>query len=574
MPHPKRNPDPSGYILGICCFGMNDSCACLFKDGKVLFAAEGERYTRIKHDTQFPTEAVRDALRTAGIQGSDIAGVGFYSDMKGIPLQAVKYALRYLPHSLLFLRNVASYSRHQSLDEELKKALGTLPPVIQVKHHLAHAASTFFPSPFDKAAILTLDGTGEFTTSTFGLGEGTRVRILQEISYPHSLGKLYETFTQYLGFKPNSGEGKVMGLAPYGDPGVYAPLFRNIIHEGSEGTFRLNLDFFSFHYAAKTMYSKKLVRTLGPPRIPETPLEKRHKDISAALQQRVEEIALHMAGHLHAITGSPNLCLAGGVCLNCQMNSVVLERGPFRNLYVPPPAGDPGTAIGAAQIVYYDHAGGTKREQLESAFLGPAYAEEECRRALEEKNLQGKRLDDPASTCAELLAQGKIVGWFQGRMEIGPRALGNRSILADPRNPEMKDILNNRVKFREGFRPFAPAILEEHCGNFFRKDMPSPFMLRVYKVRPEKRDLIPAVVHVDETCRVQTVNAHGHPLLYRVVEKFHEMTDVPVVLNTSFNLRGEPIVRTPADALSTFLRSGMDALFLGNLLVLKDESVS
>ncbi len=561
------------YILGICCFGKNDSGVCLLEDGELRFAAEGERYSRIKHDTGFPGEAILDALRIAGIRGSDIQCVAYYSDPKGIALQTLKHLLRYFPRSLLFLRHIRSYALDLSFEKEVRKTLGHEVQIVPVKHHLAHAGSAFFLSPFDGAAVLTLDGTGEFTTSTFGVGEGTEVRILQEILFPHSLGKLYEAFTQFLGFRPCSGEGKVMGLAPYGDPERFLPLLREIVREGPEGTFRLDLDYFGYHYGAKTMYSRKFVERFGPSREPESGLEDRHRDVAAALQKRVEEIALHMANHLFKLTGSPNLCLAGGVCLNCQMNSALREQGPFREIFVPPPAGDPGTAVGAAKVLYHHRFGGTKREVLESAFLGPAFSEEACRSALDIEGLRAEALDDPAETCARLLAKGKIVGWYQDRMEVGPRALGNRSILADPRDPGMKDRMNRQIKFREGFRPFAPAILEDRCGEYFESDDPSPFMLRVYRVRPEKTGSIPAVIHVDGTCRVQTVHAESHPLFHRLIDRFDRLTGVPVVLNTSFNLRGEPIVLTPADALSTFLRSGMDALFLGRLLVRKDSSL-
>ena len=557
------------YILGICCYGKNDSGVCLLDDGKIVFAAEGERYTRVKHDTGFPEAALREALETAGIEGVDVGCVGFYTDLTGIALQTFGHLVRYFPRSLLFLRNLRSYIAHQSLEKALVRALGHLPPVVPVKHHLTHAASTFYLSPFQHAAILTIDGTGEFTTCTFGLGEGTRIRTLQTIRFPHSLGKLYESITQYLGFRPCSGEGKVMGLASYGDPEAYLPFFRKIVRTGPAGTFRLDMDYFSFHVASRTAYSRKLVRALGPPRIPEGPLETRHQDIAAALQRRVEEVGLHMVEHLHRLTGSSNLCLAGGVCLNCQMNSVLKEQGPFRELFVPPPTGDPGTAIGAAQVLYHHRYGGTRREELDTAFLGSAFPEEACLRAVTERGLEAERVADPAASCASELACGRIVGWFQGRMEIGPRALGNRSILADPRDPAMKDVLNERVKFREGFRPFAPAVLAEACGDYFVADGPSPFMLRTFRVRPEKKDSIPSVVHVDDTCRVQTVHADHHPLFARLIRAFAENTGVPVILNTSFNLRGEPIVRTPGEALNTFLRSGMDLLYLGDLRVRK-----
>lgn len=557
------------HILGICCFGITDSGVCLLEDGKIVFAAEGERYTRVKHDNSFPREAVLEAIKIAGIQAKDIDYVGFYTTLQGVPLQTLRHLLHYFPRSLLFLRNIRSYLRDKSLEEELKKTIDHIPSIFPVKHHLAHACSSFYLSPYERAAILTLDGTGEFTTCTFGLGEGERIRLLKEIHYPHSLGKLYETFTQYLGFRPCSGEGKVMGLAAYGEPENFLPVFRKIVQEGPGGTFHLDMSFFSYHYGSRRMYSKKLIQEFGPPRESETSIEKRHQDIAAALQRRLEEIVLHMANELYDLTKSRNLCLAGGVCLNCQMNAVVQNLGPFKHLFVPPAAGDSGTAIGAAKYIYYSHAGGRKREVLRHAFLGAEFTEQECVTILEGKNLPWEKLVDPARACAELLSRGKIVGWFQGCMEIGPRALGNRSILADPRDPQMKDILNQRVKFREGFRPFAPAVLEDHCGDFFESSSPSPFMLQVYPVIPEKRNLIPAVVHVDGTCRVQTVNATDHPLFHEVIKHFQDITGIPVILNTSFNLRGEPIVRTPEDALDTFLRSHMDALFLGNLVVKK-----
>ena len=457
---------------------------------------------------------------------------------------------------------------HRSFDSIIRQDLGYTGKISQVEHHFAHAASSFLTSPFEQSAILTIDGTGEWVTTWMGVGKGTRIRKLRSIPYPHSLGKLYETVTQFLGFKANHGEGKVMGLASFGEP-AYSDVFEKIIRFTENGEFLLNMDWFRYHVGHPVRYSKRFEKYFGSPRTPGSELTKRDMDLAATLQKTLEKASIHLSRNLRRISGMKHLCLAGGVALNSQMNYKLMEESGFDKIYIFPAANDPGTSVGAALHEYYQTSGSDERHELESAFLGDRFSEEQMEAAFRKVKVSCARESDPPSKCAELLAAGKVVGWFQGRMEFGPRALGNRSILADPRIAGMKDLINEKVKHRETFRPFAPSILEEECGRFFVSDVPSPYMLRVYPVRPEYEDIIPAVIHVDGTCRVQTVSADKNEYYYRLIKAFGELTNVPVVLNTSLNIKGEPIVRTPDEAVDSFLRNEMDALFVGPFLTEK-----
>ncbi|MBZ0253640.1 MAG: carbamoyltransferase [Candidatus Methylomirabilis sp.] len=538
------------------------------RGGEILFCSEEERYSRRKHDTAFPRRALADALRFAGIGIRDVAAVGFYTLDSAHLRKTATHLLRYFPRSLRFLRHVRSFADNNRFEAILRREYGYAGPVHYLKHHLCHAASTFLVSPYEEAAILTLDGTGEWTTTTMGVGRGTRIELFKEIEFPHSLGKLYETFTQYLGFRPNSGEGKVMGLACYGEP-AYARQFEEIVRLLPEGEFRLNLDYFEFHTGSRRLYSDRLVRAFGPPRAPESAIEKRHENVAASLQHALERAVEHLLGWLHARTGLQRLCMAGGVSLNSQMNAAMQARTKFGEIFVPPAAGDPGTALGAAKVIEHLILGRERRHELASAYLGPSYSNEEVKRLLSARQVAFEEVADPASRCAEMLAEGKIVGWFQGRAEYGPRALGSRSILADPRREEMKDVLNARVKKREGFRPFAPAVPEHLQNEYFEALGPSPFMLKVWPVREAWKARLPAITHVDGTGRVQTVTRESNPRFYRLIERFGEITGVPVVLNTSFNIRGEPMVHAPEDALACFQGTEMDALFLEDCLVVK-----
>jgi len=541
----------------------------LVRDGRLIFSAEEERYTRIRHDNRFPSKGLRACLAHEGIGIEDLDIVAFYSDLARIPVNALRHMARYFPASLQFIRKTGNYFEHRSFSGILRKDYGYRGEIVTLAHHMSHAASTFYTSPFDQAAILSIDGTGEWVTTWMGTGTGVTIRNLRTIPFPHSLGKLYETVTEFLGFRPNHGEGKIMGLASYGEP-VYRKEFRKILQLTPDGGYRLDTGWFKYHLGSDTRYSKRFIKAFGAPRTPGSALTDRDRNLASSLQDALEEAALHVTRHLRIQTGARMLTLAGGVALNSLMNQRILDEAGFEEIFIFPSANDPGTSAGAALLAYYRKSGDKERYPLEHAFLGDGFSEEEMRNALEDAGLGYSKEGDPAAACAALLADGKIAGWFQGRMEFGPRALGNRSILADPRRPEMKDIINSKVKHRESFRPFAPVVLEEDCGRFFTTDTPSPYMLRVYPVKEEARHLIPAVTHVDGTGRVQTITPDQNRLYYEVVKKFGEMTGVPVLLNTSLNIKGEPIVRTPGDAVAAFLGSDMDALFVGPFLTRKD----
>ncbi len=544
-------------ILGFSSF-IDNSGAALVQDGKLVAAAEEEKFVRRRYTGEFPINAMLYCLEAGGIAIEDVDHVGFFFRPWVGMHKRLAQIVRALPDSLHYygtrggawfnLVKAAAHTRN------VFRRMGRRPRFNfhYVNHHLAHAASAFFVSPFDDAAILVLDGSGEIACTSFFKGEGNRIRKLDQVDFPHSMGYLYASMSHYLGFRPGKDEGKVMGLTSYGDPGVYGKEFEKIVVLGEAGRVTLDLSYFDYprngvnpHDAGLDWVSGKFVRAFGPPRRPHDAIEKRHEDISAALQATLEKAALHISRHLRKAAGSKRLCIAGGVGLNSVMNGAILRDGLFDEIFIQPASGDNGAGLGAAFEIWHETLGQPRGFVMTDAYTGPSYT---------------------ARECATFIADGKIVAWFQGRLEFGPRALGNRSILVDPRRAEMKDILNLKVKHREPFRPFAPAILEERCGEYFDSAHPSPFMLLVYNVRPEKRGVIPAVTHVDGTGRVQTVGRGQNPVYHRLIEEFGRITGVPVVLNTSFNDKGEPIVCTPGDALSFFVKSQIDYLAMGPFL--------
>ena len=584
------------YILGIGGFS-HDSAACLVRDGDIVAAAEEERFTRKKHQGGIPNRAVEFCLGREGISKEELDYVAVY-------MKPFRRLLRRLPYRVKQMARSVRYSTAYILYEFVHNAeyiigsrslLGNKTRLVYCDHHTAHAASAFFLSPFEDAALLSIDYIGEWTATYLGSGEGNRIRRFQEIRYPHSLGVVYSALTDFLGFVRANDEYKVMGLASYGDPERYKEVFEDMLRVPPGGPYQVNLDYFQYHYlpGSRLGYvSKKLIDVLGPPRQKGEAITQRHKDVAAALQSRTEEVVLDIVRHLHSLSGkAKNLCLAGGVALNCVMNGRVLSEGPFERVFVQPAAGDDGIAVGSALLTYY-HILGSERKvprtleedsrlpwgAAKATYLGPEYGEEDIKDALDIAKSDYRREEHPERVAARLIAEGKIVGWFQGRMEFGPRALGNRSILADPTRDEMKDLLNHYVKHREDFRPFAPSVCLEDVDRFFvphresRKGAESPFMLLVYDVESEGKSLLPAITHVDGTARVQTVRHADNPLYYELIREFERLRGVPVVLNTSFNIRGEPIVATPFDAIRCFFSTGIDALVIGPFVVEKKHS--
>lgn len=564
------------YILGISAY-LCDSSAALVKDGRLLGAIEEEKLVAQKHTGELPVNAIKHLLKEENISLSDIDHVAyFFKPFMGLH-HRLWMIIKNLPGSLTF------YQSHGGMWQSMVRVRHHLNRAFQVKnpkyrfhnvaHHLSHAASSFLISDFKEAAILTVDGSGEWTATMMCAGKNNKILPLKELYYPHSLGYLYASVTEYLGFKPNSGEGKVMGLASYGRP-QYIDTFRKIVKLGEKGAYRLDLSYFDYYKHGitstqnRSWVSQKFVSELGPPRTPESKIESRHEDIAASLQQVLEEVMLHMVNYLWEETKMENLCLAGGVALNSVANGFIIKRSKFKKIFIQPAAGDGGTSVGAAFYTYHCRLNQPRIRVPETVFIGPKFSESEILKALESHKLPYKKTDPPEAG-AQLLAEGKILGWFQGRIEFGPRALGNRSIIADPRKAEMKDIINARVKFRESFRPFAPSILEEKLEEYFDFNHPSPTMLLVYNVLPEKWNVIPAVTHVDGTGRVQSISRTDNPLYYDLINHFYRLTGVPVILNTSFNVRGKPIVCTPEQALDCFLKTDMDNLIIGDYLVSK-----
>jgi carbamoyltransferase len=583
-------------ILGISAF-YHDSAACLVRDGKIIAAAQEERFSRKKHDAGFPRHAIDYCLREAGLtNAAQLDVVAFYEKpfLKFDRLLSTSMACA--PFGLRsFLKAMPVWITEKIwLKATIREQLQYDGPLIFAEHHESHAASAFFPSPFKNAAVLTIDGVGEWTTTSVGRGEGNRVELLADLRFPHSLGLLYSAFTYYLGFRVNSGEYKVMGLAPYGEPKYHDSILSELVDLKQDGSFRLNLHYFDF-MAGLTMTNRAFDRLFGgPPRKPEAELTQRHMDLARSLQAVTEEVMLRLAAHAHAITGARNLCLAGGVALNCVGNGRILREGPFEKIWIQPAAGDAGGALGAALLGWHHYhqqprkisgAGDAQRGSL----LGPAFDAVGFLRARAIPHVELPD-DQLMSQVAGVLEEGKVVGWFQGRMEFGPRALGNRSILADPRRPDMQAKLNLKIKFRESFRPFAPAVIEERASDCFELSGASPYMLLVAPVAEAlrvngqteapidfmsrlktRRSTLPAVTHVDYSARVQTVARDDNPRFHQLLSEFEKRTGCPVLVNTSFNVRGEPPVCTPEEAYRCFMRTEMDYLVLGNFLLDKKQ---
>jgi len=584
------------WVLGISAY-YHDSAAALVADGEIVAAASEERFTRKKGDPSFPAHAVDYCLREAGIAMKDLAAVGFYEKpiLKFDRILETFVGTAPRGFSQFAMGGPLWIKEKLWLDRELRSALGDYEGDLHyAEHHESHAASAFFPSPFEEAAILTLDGVGEWATASFGTGRGADIQLLKEMRWPDSLGLLYSAFTHYTGFQVNSGEHKVMGLAPYGEPNYAQRIYDTLIDLRADGSFRLNSEYFGYT-SGLTMTNERFHRLFGgPPRRPETNLTQKDLDLARSIQVVCEEVIMRMARTAHRETGLENLCLAGGVALNCVANGRLLREGPFQRVWVQPAAGDAGGALGVALLIHHRRLGRPRRvvtngDAMRGAYLGPAFGEGEIAANLDRMGAAYVRLERDAllARTARLLADGRIVGWFNGRMEFGPRALGARSILADPRSANMQAHLNMKIKFREGFRPFAPSVLRERVSDYFELDTESPYMLFVAPVKRERcipmtaeqqrlwgidllnvaRSDIPAVTHVDYSARVQTVRREVSSDYYDLIVEFEKLTGCAVLVNTSFNVRGEPIVCTPADAYTCFMRTGLDALVIGPYLL-------
>ena len=566
------------HILGFDCYG-HDSAAAIVRDGEMLGLVEEERFLRKKHVADFPRHSIQWCCDVAGIKPAELDHIVYYWDPKLARVERLMHLLRYFPKSLGLIKSRGDKERlMRQLPQTLKQELGLTgkTKIHFANHHLCHAASSFLTSPFEESAILTIDAAGEWECTWMGVGKGLDMTCLKTQHFPNSLGLLYGAVTEFLGFRFASGEGKVMGVAPYGDPQRFIKEFRDIVKTKPEGEYEIDLSYFTYHYLGRPRwFSKKFYDTFGQPRDEnEKDFSQYHMDIAAALQLRTEEIGLHMAKWLREKTGLNKVCLAGGVCLNSVMNGRILLEGVFDEVIVQPAANDAGTALGGCYWLWNTVMRNPRSYVFEHAYFGPWIEDNEIESAIKKTltadvEVDHKKVDNVSALAAQMLADGKIIGWIQGRMEMGPRALGNRSILADPRSNEMKDLLNARVKFREGFRPFAPSILEDKTGQWFSSNYPSPYMILVYDVLEDKRPLIPAVTHVDGTGRVQSVSKKHNPRYYSLIQEFEKITGVPIVLNTSFNIRGEPIVYQPEQAIECFLKTGMDALFIGDYVLIK-----
>lgn len=595
------------HILGISAF-YHDSAACLIRDGEIVAAAQEERFTRKKHDPGFPSHAVAYCLKEGGITLRDLRYIVFYDKPLVKFERLLETYLAYAPKGLqsfvaampvwlkekLFLRNVLA-KEFVALAPALKQS--ELPQFLFGEHHESHAASAFYPSPYEKAVVLCMDGVGEWATTSAWLGEGNVVTPLWEIPFPHSLGLLYSAFTYYTGFKVNSGEYKVMGLAPYGEPKYVKQIYDHLLDLKPDGTFRLNMDYFNY-CTGLTMTGNKFDEVFGgPPRKPESTLTQREMDLARSIQEVTEEVMLRVTGTLHRETGVDYLCMAGGVALNCVGNGRILREGPFKGIWIQPAAGDAGGAIGAALTAWHRYDDQPRRatgsDRMKGSYLGPRHTNEEIEQFLKSADAPYERLDEKelVDHVAKDLAEGKVVGWYQGRMEFGPRALGGRSILGDARNTTMQSVMNLKIKYRESFRPFAPSVLRERVSDFFEMNADSPYMLLVAPVQKKRRlplpasqsglwgiellnvprSEIPAVTHLDYSARIQTVHEETNPRYYRLLKAFEVHTGCPVLVNTSFNVRGEPIVGTPEDAYRCFMRTEMDVLVLEDCVLYKTQ---
>jgi len=585
------------YILGISCF-YHDSAAALIRDGEIIAAAQEERFTRKKHDFRFPTNAVNYCLEEGHIGPKDLSFVAFYDKPL---LKFERILLTYLSYAPLgfrsFYKAIPLWLKERLwMSQLISEELGQHERILFAEHHESHAASCFYPSPFKEAAILTMDGVGEWVTASFGVGKGNDLDLLCEIKFPHSLGLLYSAFTYYTGFKVNSAEYKVMGLAPYGEPKYVDLILKELIDLKEDGSFKLNMKYFNY-CAGLTMTNKRFNRLFGgPPRRPETRITQKEMDLARSVQVVTEEMMLKVTRHVHKVTGQKNLCLAGGVALNCVANGRVLREGPFEQIWIQPAAGDAGGALGAALRIWYKYLGNKRdaddiRDTQKGSYLGPAYSDVYIEDYLRKDNIPYQRFsqDELLKKTASFIDQGKIIGWFQGRMEFGPRALGARSIIGDARSPEMQSRMNLKIKFRESFRPFAPTVLSEKAGDYFDIDSESPYMLLVANVKDSRlrlqtnkepkgfdrlkiiRSDVPAVTHVDNSARIQTVSRDGeNQIYYDLLSELYKKTDCAVVINTSFNVRGEPIVCTPGDAYKCFMRTDMDYLVIGSFMLDKN----
>ncbi len=562
------------HVLGISCF-YHDSAAALLRDGEIVAACQEERLSRKRHDASFPANAVKYVLKQGGITPDQLDAVGFYDK----PL--LKFERMLSTYVATFPRSFNSFRKAMPVWVKEKLWVPSLirkeltpykGPIFFAEHHMSHAASCFLVSPFEEAAILTVDGVGEWATASFGVGKGSDITLFKEIRFPHSLGLLYSAFTYYLGFKVNSAEYKVMGLAPYGKPVHFERIMKDMLHLNDDGSFKLNMKYFSYDYGL-TMTNGAFDEFFGgPPRKAEAWMNEREFDIAASVQKVCEEVVLKMTNYIHKETGLDNLCMAGGVALNCVANGRVIRETPFKSLFVQPAAGDAGGAVGVAHYLYNTLEKQPRGKAWTHAYLGPEYDEAEIKEYLDKKRVPYEKPEpqELLARTARLIAEGNVIGWFQGRMEFGPRALGGRSILADPRDAKMRDTLNMKIKFREGFRPFAPSVLADKASEWFDIACDSPYMLLVAQVREGKRT-IPSVTHVDNSARLQTVTRDQSPLYYDLIKEFEKLTGVPIIINTSFNVRGEPIVCTPHDAYLCFMRTNMDHLVVGPYILDKKQ---
>lgn len=610
------------YILGISAY-YHDSAACLIKDEAIIAAAQEERFTRIKHDANFPKGAIKYCLNEAKISLQDIDSIVFYDKPflkferlletylneapKGLKSFMISMPI-WLKEKLFLkskiekeIKNLFKESNQKLNKREIKKFSKNIQDkILFSEHHQSHAASAFYPSPFEKAAVLTVDGVGEWATTSIAVGGGNKIKILKEINFPHSLGLLYSAFTYYTGFKVNSGEYKVMGLAPYGEPKYVDIIKEKLIDIKEDGSFRLNMDYFNYTTGITMTNAKFHNLFSGLPRKPESDLTQKEMDLAASIQVVTEEIMLKLAKHAKKITGLNNLCLAGGVALNCVANGKILAEKIFENIWIQPAAGDAGGALGAAYLAYYQELNKERRidsaklDKMFGAYLGPEFSKEEIKTYLDSIGAKYDYIEDEIELIDKIssfMADEKVVGWHQGRMEFGPRALGNRSIIGDARSEKMQSIMNLKIKYRESFRPFAPSVLREVVNNWFNFDCDSPYMLLVADVKKEKqipmleeqkklfgidklnikRSEIPAITHIDYSARVQTVHEETNSKYYKLISKFEEKTGCPVIINTSFNVRGEPIVCTPEDSYRCFMRTEMDILVIGNFVLQKQE---
>ena len=583
------------HILGISAF-YHDSAACLVRDGEIVAAAQEERFTRKKHDPSFPSQAVSFCLREGRIDPQELDYVAFYEKPFLKFERLLQTYLAFAPVGLQsFLTAMPIWIKQKLwMRSNIQKELDFAGKVIFPEHHESHAASAFFPSPYREAAFLTIDGVGEWTTTSYGFGRDNEVTILSELQFPHSLGLLYSAFTYYTGFKVNSGEYKVMGLAPYGEPKYRDLILTELMDLKQDGSFRLNMDYFDY-CAGFTMTNGKFDRLFGaPPRKPESLLSQRDMDLARSVQEVTEEVMLRMARTIHRETGMKNLCLAGGVALNCVGNGKILREGPFENIWIQPAAGDAGGAVGAALFTWHQYLGNRREasgpsDRMRGACLGPEWDRDSLLAYLQKNGIAYAELKEGEIpvTIADLIAGEKVIGWFQGRMEFGPRALGSRSIIGDARSSKMQEVMNLKIKFRESFRPFAPTVLKENVSEYFDLDRESPYMLLVAPVKKEicrgmtdeeqarfgldklhvVRSCVPAITHVDYSARVQTVDREVNPLFYKTIEALNKRHGCPLVINTSFNVRGEPIVCSPEDAYRCFMRTNMDYLVMGPFLL-------